>query len=289
MHKYTGWIDREACQENATECLEVGGRVGEVTIEGQKPAEACRGLRSNFDDRIRAYYSSETCGNLDFREPFPLNLVDRTFRVLVLEEVPWVQSINPLKRNPRYKELSGFHEPMVEFWFEMLKEFPGSRTVSFGADAIGNTSRGLYPNSIFNAAVHDVAIGHYDAVVSNIYLTLERAKVVKFLPVIGTGLGVLFASSDAPASMFPADYFYLVVPLGEVVEESSWEVLKKTFAPFNTALWLSIIFFFFVAATVFMVCAGPDEEDFHNEPTYSAAMHNYVKSAYLSFSGPKER
>ena len=91
-----------------------------------------------------------------------------------------------------------------------------------------------------------------------------------------------------PVSVCPADHFYLVVPSGEAVEEDNWALLKKPFDPFHRSLWLSMVLFLFVAAAVFILCAGPDEEDFHNYPTWSAALQNYARGTYLAFSGPKD-
>ena len=172
---------------------------------------------------------------------------------------------------------------MVEFWFEILEDFPGSLTASSRADGISAASLAKFPSSNFDAAVHDVAIGNFDALISDVYITAERARDVSFLPSIGT------------------DYFYLTVPYGEK-QDSYWELLAKPFEPFSFWLWLSMVAWGFITALVLAVCAGPGEgrstcklpscvldidsarlhtEDLPNPDLF----RTYLKTWYLTFSG----
>ena len=228
----------QVCEENALECREMGGRVGDTTLG--KSTTACRGLRPHKDSRftgLSVHYSSETCGHVDDRVPLSPSLVDRTFQVLLLEDAPWVQAIK--ETNHRHSELEGFYGQMIEFWFELLKHFPGSKTVSYGKDSISNISSGKFP-ALYDAAVHEVAIGNFDALVTDVYMTYERASMANFLPSIGT------------------DHFYLVLPNNQE-EKSYFELLQKPFEPFNAHLWLAMVGWGFVSALAFAICAGPDE------------------------------
>ena len=108
--------------------------------------------------------------------PLPKRLHNRTFNVVVVaDSAEWVFKDDDTLR--RKRELAGYVGPMIEFWFELLKDLPGSSSVAFNASAISRKARDMHPESLFSAAVYDVAVGKFDAAVANIWISRERARM----------------------------------------------------------------------------------------------------------------
>ena len=163
-----------------------------------------------------------------------MDISDRTFRVLVIEEFPWVMRAVQKTRTTQlagaksqsvgvvfyFSGHAGYFGPIIEFWSATMEDFPGSKTVAGNASAISDIAYAKFPQSVYSAAVFDVGVGTFDAAISNFYITKERLEMTRFLPAMGT------------------DDFYLVVEAGK--EETSFAAaMQGPFLPFSWQLWLA--------------------------------------------------
>ncbi|CAE7556692.1 GLR3.4, partial [Symbiodinium pilosum] len=96
----------------------------------------------------------------------------------------------------------------------------------------------------YTACVHDVAVGHFDVCIADLWLTAERNRLAYFLPPIRQ------------------DLFYLVVPR-KVEEVTFASYLERPFLPFTIDAWLGVFAFLCglsIVLWIVEICDMPSEE-----------------------------
>lgn len=161
------YIDPELCPVNVTECSNAGLKINDQGNPGCRS----RAFKPSTVISGPAYYSYQTCGSLDnYDGSTSRNLVymqGKSLLTTTTNDVPYTSRT----------EVDGrveFGGVMVTFMESAMKKFDPPVDLQIVDGWATGTSREKFPSSSFTAAVYDTAVGHYDVVIGDFWVTSER-------------------------------------------------------------------------------------------------------------------
>ena len=161
------YIDPDLCPVNVTACSSAGLRIND---QGH-PACRTRTFKPSTVISGPAYYSYQTCGSLD-------NYDGSTSRNLVYMQGKSLLTTSTDDRPYTSRtEVDGrveFGGVMVTFMESAMKKFDPPVEMNIVDGWATSSSREKFPSSSFTAVVYDTAIGHYDFVIGDFWVTSQR-------------------------------------------------------------------------------------------------------------------